>query len=86
MFKPLTNKYYLNKEDFHEWVLACCDTLVRQEDQIYNITKDGTTYIDITFPIRVGEIPNMIIEVNKIVQDNEQKIVVTRNLEDKENE
>ena len=75
---------YANKESFHEWIMACCDTLVRNEDNLYNITRDKTRGVDVTFPIRAGEIAEMIIEINKIVQNNEEKIVVIKNLEDKE--
>ena len=78
------NGTYLNKESFHEWVMACCDTLVREEDKIYNMTKDKTRCIDITFPIRVGEVPTMLIQIEKIVQNNEEKYVVIKNLDDKE--
>lgn len=74
----------LNKESFHEWVMACCDTLVREEDKIYNMTKDKTRCIDITFPIRAGEVPTMLIQIEKIVQNNEEKYVVIKNLDDKE--
>lgn len=76
---------YANKESFHEWIMACCDTLVRNEDNLYNITRDKTRGVDVIFPIRPGEIAEMIIEINKIVQNNEEKIVVIKNLEDKEN-
>lgn len=75
---------YANKESFHEWIMACCDTLVRNEDNLYNITRDKTRGVDVIFPIRPGEIAEMIIEINKIVQNNEEKIVVIKNLEDKE--
>lgn len=77
---------YIDKESFHEWVMACCDTLVRNEDNLYNITRNKTKGVDIVFPIRPGEQAKMIIEINKIVQNNEEKIVVIKNLEDKENE
>ena len=77
---------YANKESFHEWVMACYDTLVRNEDNLYNITRDKTRGVDVIFPIKDGEIAEMIIEVNKIVQNNEEKIVVIKHLEDKENE
>lgn len=76
---------YPDKESFHEWIMACCDTLVRNEDNLYNITRDKTRGVDVIFPIKAGEIAEMIIEVNKIVQNNEEKIVVIKNLEDKEN-
>lgn len=77
---------YPDKESFHEWILSCCDTLVRNEDKLYNITRDYTRAVDITFPIRVDEVATMIIEIEKVVQNNEEKIVVVKNLEDKENE
>lgn len=77
---------YADKESFHEWIMVCCDTLVRNEDKIYNMSRDHTRAIDITFPIRPGELPTMLIEIEKIVQNNEEKIVVIKNLEDKENE
>lgn len=80
------NGFYGNKDSFHEWILACCDTLVRNEDKLYSMIKDQTRYIDITFPIRVDEIPTMRIEIEKIVQNYDEKIVVIKNLEDKENE
>ena len=75
---------YANKESFHEWIMACCDTLVRNEDNLYNITRDKTKGVDVIFPIRVGEKAEMIIEINKVIQNNEEKIVVIKNLEDKE--
>lgn len=76
---------YPDKESFHEWIMACCDTLVRNEDNLYNITRDKTKGVDVIFPIRVGEKAEMIIEINKVIQNNEEKIVVIKNLEDKEN-
>ena len=86
--KKILNTCFANKESFHEWVLACCDTLVRNEDRIYNMTKDYTRYIDITFPIRVdNEISTMLINIEKVVQNEEQKIVVIQSIDkDKENE
>ena len=30
------NGLYADKESFHEWILSCCDTLVRNEDKLYN--------------------------------------------------
>ena len=80
------NGLYADKESFHNWILSCCDTLVRNEDKLYSMIKDQTRYIDITFPIRVDEIPTMRIEIEKIVQNYDEKIVVIKNLEDKENE
>ena len=77
---------YPDKESFHEWILSCCDTLVRNEDKLYNITRDYTRAVDITFPIRVDEVATMIIEIEKVVQNYDEKIVVIKNLEDKENE
>lgn len=75
---------YADKESFHEWIMACCDTLVRNEDKLYSMSRDNTRAIDITFPIRPGEIPTMLIEIEKIVQNNEEKIVVIKNLENEE--
>ena len=77
---------YADKESFHEWIMACCDTLVRNEDKLYNITRDMTRAVDVTFPIRVNEVASMIIEIDKIVQNHEEKMVVIKNIEDKENE
>ena len=78
------NPVGMDKERFHEWILACCDTFVRNEDKLYSLYHGGTRAIDITFPIRVDEIATMIIEIEKVVQNNEEKIVVIKNLEDKE--
>lgn len=80
------NGLYADKESFHEWILSCCDTLVRNEDKLYNITRDYTRAVDITFPIRVNEVASMIIQIEKTVQNYDEKIVVIKNLEDKENE
>lgn len=77
---------FADKESFHEWIMACCDTLVRNEDKLYNITRDMTRAVDVTFPIRVNEVASMIIEIEKIVQNYEEKMVVIKNIEDKENE
>ena len=74
-----------SKEEFHKWVMSCCDTFVRNEDKLYNLFKGGTRAIDITFPIRINDIPIMEINVCKVVQNNEEKIIVIKNLEDKEN-
>lgn len=76
---------YTDKVSFHEWVMACCDTLIRNEDKIYNMLKDHTTSIDIIFPIKPNEKATMEIIVNKIVSNEEHEIVVIKNLEDKEN-
>lgn len=76
----------MSKEYFREWILACCDTFMRNEDKLYNIYRDHTTSMDIIFPIRVDEVASMEIVVNKIVMNEENKIVVIKNLEDKENE
>lgn len=82
----ILRKPYADKDSFHEWILACCDTLARNEDKIFNMTRDSTRYIDITFPIRVDEIPTMLINIEKIIQNEEQKIVVIKNVDrDKEN-
>lgn len=81
----LINPVGMDKETFHEWILACCDTFVRNEDKLFALYKEGTRAIDITFPMRINEVAQMIIEVNKIVQNNEEKIIVIKNLEDKEN-
>lgn len=78
------DRFYADKESFHEWIMACCDTLVREEDKIYSMTRDKTRSIDIIFPIRINEIPTMLIEIEKIVQNNEEKIIVLKNLENKE--
>ena len=59
---------YADKESFHEWIMACCDTLVRNEDKLYNMTRDMTRAIDVTFPIRVNQVATMVIEIEKIVQ------------------
>lgn len=80
------NTVGMDKDSFHEWVLACCDTFVRNEDKLFILYENGTRAIDITFPMRANELAQMIIEVNKIVQNNEEKIIVIKNLEDKENE
>ena len=64
--------------------MACCDTFVRNEDKLYNLLQDKTRGVDVIFPIRVGEEAEMIIEINKVIQNNEEKIVVIKNLEDKE--
>lgn len=76
---------YADKESFHEWIMACCDTLVRNEHKLYNITRDMTRAVDVTFPIRVNEVASMIIEIDKVVQNHEEKMVVIKNIEDKEN-
>ena len=73
-----------DKESFHEWIMSCCDTLIREEDKIFNMTKDKTRFIDITFPLRVGETPTMLIQIEKIVQNSEDKIFIIKNLEDRE--
>lgn len=79
------NGVYPDKESFHEWIMACCDTLVRNEDKIYPLVKDYSKSIDIIFPIRVGEVAKMLLEIEKIVQNNEEKFVVIQSL-DKEND
>lgn len=76
----------MDKELFHEWIMACCDTFVRNEDKLYNLMQDKTRAIDVRFPIRVNEVATMVIEIEKIVQNYEEKVVVIKNLEDKENE
>lgn len=75
---------YPDKESFHEWIMACCDTLVRNEDNLYNLIQDKTRAVDVRFPIRINEVATMVIEIEKIIQNNEEKIVVIKNLEDKE--
>lgn len=75
----------MSKEDFREWILACCDTFMRNEDKLYNMYRDHTTSMDIIFPIRVDEVASMEIVVNKTVMNEENKIVVIKNIEDKEN-
>ena len=76
---------YPDKESFHEWIMACCDTFVRNEDKLYNLIQDKTRAVDVRFPIRINEVATMVIEIEKIIQNNEEKIVVIKNLEDKEN-
>ena len=76
----------MDKELFHEWVMACCDTLVRNEDKLYNLIQDKSRAVDVTFPIRIDEVASMIIEIDKIVQNHEEKIVVIKNIESEENE
>lgn len=74
----------LDKENFHEWIMACCDTFLRNEDKLFALFNDKTTAIDITFPIRISEIPTMEINICKVIQNNEEKIVVIKNLESSE--
>lgn len=72
-----------SKEEFHEWIVSCCDTFVRNEDKLYNLFNGGTRAIDIIFPIRIGEVPIMEINVCKVVQNNVEKAIVIKNLENK---
>lgn len=74
----------MDKESFREWILACCDTFLREEDKLYALYNKGTIGIDIIFPLRVDEVAKMEIVVNKIVQNNEEKVLVIKSLEDKE--
>lgn len=76
---------YPDKESFHEWIMACCDTFLRNEDNIYSLVKDHTSSIDVIFPARVGETAKMLLEIEKVVQNNEEKFVVIQSL-DKEND
>ena len=76
---------YADKESFHEWIMACCDTLVRNEDKLYNLLQDRTRAVDVTFPIRANKVATMVIEIEKVIQNYEEKVVVIKNLEDKEN-
>ena len=80
----------MSKDMFREWVIACCDTFVRDIDKLYSLYENGnySTYIDITFPLRVNEVATMEINVNKIVRNEEEKVVVIKSLdkESKENE
>lgn len=70
----------VDKETFRKWIVSCCNSFLENEDELYNLFKNGSASIEITFPIRIDEIPTMEIVVNKIIKDSEDKVKIIQYL------
>lgn len=72
-------------EDFSRMIKACCDTMMRNKDKLYELYCDRTTDLMLCFRFRPDYIMTMDISCDKMVYENmyDEKIKVE---ERKENE
>lgn len=57
-------------EDFERLLKACCDTIMRNKDKLYNLYCDKTTDLMVSFRFRPDYIMTMDISCDKIVYEN----------------
>lgn len=68
--------YGLSREEFDELIDAYIDTLLRNKDHLYDFYIDKTIDLTISFPLKVGEIPTMEVNCNKIVYEENDKEII----------
>lgn len=67
--------YGLSKEEFYSLINAYIETLIRNRDNLYSLYIDKTIELSVSFPLRVGEVPTMEVNCEKIVYENKKEII-----------